>query len=650
MAERTSDSTEALPAELQADVELEIDDAAGSAAPAADDAEWTALLEFLRVERGFDFHGYKPASLARRIRKRMETVGVSSFAAYRDFLELHPAEFAALFNTILINVTGFFRDPGAWDVIRTKAIPEIVQKKPKDEPIRAWSAGCASGEEAYTIAILLAEALGVEEFKDRVKIYATDVDDEALNAARQAAYTDRSIEAVPAELIEKYFEQVDGLYFFRKDFRRSVIFGRHDLINDAPISRIDLLTCRNTLMYLNSETQARVLSRLHFALNDGGFLLLGRAETLMAHGHTFIPVDLKRRLSRKGPRSIPRLRGNEREEMPAQPGEAEFDIRLRAAAIEMSPVAQLVVDAAGILSVSNDRARALFGIRVKDVGQPLKDLQISYRPIELRSLIEKVESERRTVVVKEIEFSGQTGQDLWLDLHIAPLIDSAGGLTGSVLTFTDVTNYRRMQRELKESHQELETAYEELQSTNEELETTNEELQSTVEELETTNEELQSTNEELETMNEELQSTNEELESMNDELRTGKDELNSANEFLQSILASLQGGVAVVDRELKVLAWNPRAEDLWGLRESEVTGQYFLNLDIGLPLADLRSILRNCVDGQSEGQVVTLPAVNRRGKSIRCDVTCTPLRGLTDEMRGAILVMEDHANASEAKI
>src|SRR3954453_419024 len=292
--ERDTENEEALSEEGQA------------AAPVDNDPEWAGLLQYLLDARGFDFHGYKPASLARRIRKRMDAVKMDGFASYQEYLEVHPTEFVTLFNTILINVTGFFRDPAAWEVVRTKAIPHIVSSKTADEPIRVWSAGCATGEEACTIAMLLAEELGDDGFRHRVKIYATDVDEEALDTARHAAYSERQIEDVPPEYVDRYFEHVDGLYLFRKDFRRSIIFGRHDLINDAPISRIDLLTCRNPLMYLNSETQARVLARLHFALNDGGFLLLGRAETLMAHGHSFVAVDLKRRLSRKGARrSLP---------------------------------------------------------------------------------------------------------------------------------------------------------------------------------------------------------------------------------------------------------------------------------------------------------------------------------------------------------
>jgi two-component system, chemotaxis family, CheB/CheR fusion protein len=619
------------------------DDAMLSAPPPESDPEWSGLLEYLLTSRGFDFHGYKAASLARRIRKRMESVGVETFAGYQEYLEVHPNEFATLFNTILINVTSFFRDPTAWEVVRTVALPELLAAKAPGESIRAWSVGCASGEEAYTLAMILAEELGLDEFRERVKIYATDVDEDALNTARHAAYSDRQVEGIPPELLTKYFEKVDGLNLFRKDLRRQVIFGRHDLINDAPISRIDLLTCRNTLMYLNGETQARVLSRLHFALNDGGFLLLGRAETLMAHGHSFVAVDLKRRLSRKGARrSLPDPGFPERERRAG--ALVNLDSHLQMAALEASPVAQLVVDAAGQVVIANDRARDLFALRHSDVGRPLRDLPLSYRPLELRSLIERAEAERRNVGIKEIEWRTPTGDLRWLDLQIAPLTDGPGRVLGTVLTFSDSTAYRRLQRELEQSHQELETAYEELQSTNEELETTNEELQSTVEELETTNEELQSTNEELETMNEELQSTNEELQTMNDELRQRGEDLDTSNAFLQAVLASLEGGVAVVDPELRVLAWNPQAEELWGLREEEVEGKHLLNLDIGLPLERLRPLLRSCLGGEAGNQV--LDAVNRRGKTIRCQVTCTPLRADDTGVRGAILLMEHSADGS----
>ena len=284
----------------------------------------------------------------------------------------------------------------------------------------------------------------------------------------------------------------------------------------------------------------------------------------MAHGQTFLPVDLKRRISQKVPRG-----GPDRTPLPAGEGDGgggEGRRQLPDVGLEVSPVPQLLVDVSGVVAAINERARTLFGLRPGDVGRPLRDLQISYRPADLRSLIDQATAERRPIAVKEVEWRAPSGESRWLDVQVAPLRDASVGDLGVLIAYSDVTGYRRLTRELEQSHQELETAYEELQSTNEELETTNEELQSTVEELETTNEELQSTNEELETMNEELQSTNEELQTINDELRQRGEELNAANAFLQSVMTSLRGGVAVVDRELRLLAWSRHAEELWGLR------------------------------------------------------------------------------------
>ncbi|HET7226761.1 MAG TPA: protein-glutamate O-methyltransferase CheR [Candidatus Eisenbacteria bacterium] len=255
------------------------------------------LLEYLRRSRGFDFGAYKRPSLQRRIHKRMQTVGVETVPEYVDHLEAHPDEFARLFDTILINVTGFLRDPPAWDALRDTVIPRIVQPRSPDEPIRVWSAGSASGEEAYTVAMVLCEAMGMDAFRERVKIYATDVDEHALGEARQAVYGDRSVENVPPEWLERYFTHgSSGGWAFHRELRRSVIFGRHDILHDAPIPRVDLLVCRNTLMYFTAEAQARVLARFSFALREQGFLFLGKAETLITHDAPFRAADLRSRI------------------------------------------------------------------------------------------------------------------------------------------------------------------------------------------------------------------------------------------------------------------------------------------------------------------------------------------------------------------
>ncbi|MFY9805670.1 MAG: CheR family methyltransferase [Pseudonocardiaceae bacterium] len=606
-------------------------------------ASFETLLLYLKESRGFDFTGYKRPSLTRRVDHRMAEVGAGDYAEYLEHLEMHPEEFTALFNTILINVTSFFRDPEAWEYLRAEILPGMLAAKAPDGMIRVWSAGCASGEEAYTLAIVLAEALGVEEFRQRVKIYATDVDEEGLTHARQATYDERQVRAVPAELLERYFDQVGGRFYFRKDLRRSVIFGRNDLVQDAPISKIDLLVCRNALMYFNAETQSRILSRLHFALTPAGVLFLGKAEMLLSHTELFQPIDLKRRVFRRVPHN-----GTVESEAalpPARPLMGGLDL-LRHAALVASPLAQVVVTADGLIALCNRQAETLFGVSGRDVGRPFSDVALSYRPVELRRYIEQAHLERRTMRVADIEYLRGT-ETLHLDVQISPLTDADAGLLGVILSFHDVSGSRRLREELQHANRQLETAYEELQSTNEELETTNEELQSTIEELETTNEELQSTNEELETMNEELQSTNDELHVINDELHDRTDDLNQAKHFLETILTGLRAGVAVLDADMCVLMWNRRAEDLWGLRKDEIVGQHFLNLDIGLPTQELRPMIRRTLSGEAGRHEMVLSAVNRRGRPIQVRVVGSVLKGADGSASGAILLMEQDGHDTQ---
>ena len=609
------------------------------------DPAFERLLEYLKRHRGFDFTGYKRTSLLRRVRRRMDRVEIDTFESYRDYLEVHPQEFAYLFNTILINVTSFFRDREAWDFLAQEIIPQIVENKAEDEMIRVWSAGCAAGEEAYSLAMLFAEALGEENLDDRLKIYATDVDEEALTQARQAGYSPEAVEPVPDELRDKYFELSGGRYVIQNDIRRAVVFGRHDLIQDAPISRLDLLVSRNTLIYLNAETQRRVLARFHFALNEDGVLFLGQAEMLLTHAHLFIPVDLKHRIFSKVPKVTPR----DRIVALTQAGDDEAAeelgtyVRLREAAFDAAPLAQVVIDARGHLALANQEAQSLFDLRPDDLGRPFHDLELSYRPTELRSVIEQVQTERRIVTREDVERSRPDQESQYFDISVIPLRENGDRPLGVSITFRDVTQRYDLREELRRSNQELETAYEEVQSTNEELETTNEELQSTVEELQTTNEELQSSNEEMETMNEELRTTNEELERRNVELQERTEELNQTKLFLESILTSVEAGIVVIDRDFEILLWNEGAENLWGLREEEVTGRSLLGLDIGLPVGELAEPVRHFLvgDGDEEQQEIVLDAVNRTGKSIVIEISNTLRTGTDGEVEGVVLVMEE---------
>lgn len=267
------------------------------------DSKFEVLLDYLRQSHNFDFTTYKRPSLMRRLQYRMQAISVESYSDYLDYLKEQPKEFTFLFNTIEINFTGFFRDPEAWDYIAKEIIPRIIASKSESEPIRVWSAGCASGEETYTLAILLAEALGVEHYKARVRIYATDIDKEALNQASQGSYLNNQVVGVPPTLLERYFEKIAERYIVCKDLRRSIIFCHHNLIQDAPMSKIDLLVCRNALIYFNIEGQTKTLARFHFSLKDSGFLFLGMSEMLPTHTNFFNPLNLRQRVFTKVPRN-----------------------------------------------------------------------------------------------------------------------------------------------------------------------------------------------------------------------------------------------------------------------------------------------------------------------------------------------------------
>ena len=600
------------------------------------DSDFEYLLEYLRETRGVDFTGYKRASLVRRVAKRCGELGIDNFSAYLDYLQVHADEFPILFDKILINVTEFFRDPEAWDYLAENIIPRIVAK---GEAIRVWSAGSASGEEAYSAAITLCEAMGETQFLDRVKIYATDIDEEALNRAR-GTYSHKELESLDEDIRKRYFERQGNRFGFRQSLRRVLIFGRHDLMQDAPISRLDLLICRNTLIYFTAEAQGRILARFHYALNDDGYLFLGRAEMLLTQSALFVPVELKQRVFSKVARNhmaerlmlLTQPRGGEGADHIARQG------KVRELATEGVPVAQVVIDAHGILISANLPARRLFDIPPGDIGRPLKDLEVSYKPVDLRTPVENAGQQRRSVVVQEVEFPHPDGAQRVFEIHFTPLLDDGGSVAGTSITFIDTTQNARLRADLERVKQDIETAYEELQSSNEELETTNEELQSTVEELETTNEELQSSNEELETTNEELESTNAELQGINTD-RT--EEIQWLNNLLLAITGNLEVGAVVLDSKLNVQVWNERAAELWGIRSDETVGRPFFDLDIGLPVDDLRQMVNSVMTpNQPHHQEKEVKAVTRRGRTIQCRVMA---HALSDERSaaGIVLLMQE---------
>jgi two-component system, chemotaxis family, CheB/CheR fusion protein len=362
---------------------------------------------------------------------------------------------------------------------------------------------------------------------------------------------------------------------------------------------------------------------------------------LLSEGERFAVANMRQRIFRRRPGESVTPYNPAPLKMDAATGtelrEAGRKRRLRDLALETSPNAIIAVGPDGSIVLINAAARAQFGLTPYDLNRPFRDLEISYRPTELRSLIEQAENERRTVRVPGAERRLHDGDSQFLDIVIQPMSTDDGQLVGVALTFLDTTVATRLHNELTRTRGELETAYDTLQSTNEELETTNEELQSSIEELETTNEELQSTNEELETTNEELQSGNEELETMNEEMRIRSGELDTARGFLEGVLSSIAAGVVVLDADLRVHSWNRGAEDLWGLRAREVYLRPFFALDFGLPTEEVRNIVAACQSTGIRSGPTDIVAVNRIGRGILCSIACSPMDG-----GGVVLLMEDN--------
>lgn len=261
--------------------------------------EFEMLLNYLKHHWGYDLTGYKRSSLMRRFQHRMQRINIATYQSYFKYLQSHSNEHLALLDDVLINVTSFFRDRHAWDYLAAEIIPKIIASKPPDQPIRVWSAGCAAGQEIYSFLILLAEALGIEACLQRVQGFATDADEAVLWQSRHGVYSSSEVSGIPPELLEKYFELTPKGYVFHRKLRARVAFAYHDLTQDAPILNIDLLMCRNVLIYFNPDVQAAILARFHAALKNTGFLFLGQAETLMTRRHIFTTVNPKQRFYAK---------------------------------------------------------------------------------------------------------------------------------------------------------------------------------------------------------------------------------------------------------------------------------------------------------------------------------------------------------------
>ncbi|MDR0184203.1 chemotaxis protein CheB [Lysobacter arvi] len=558
-----------------------------------------AICSLLRAEVGHDFSQYKEKTLIRRIQRRMQVVQLDSVGAYVEYLKQTPLELERLFRELLIGVTEFFRDPEAFEALQTLAIPALMEGKSAADTLRVWIPACATGEEAYSIAICLAEAIASRRGGPKVQIFATDIDDRAINAARAGRFR-APLPGVSAERLERWFIQDGEHYVVIKPIREMVVFSPHSVIKDPPFSRLDLISCRNLLIYMNSDLQEHLIRTFQYALRPGGVLMLGPSESLGRNTALFSVLDKKHRLySRRadGRASLPmtapkRLAGLEAAtRVPAVRGlsiEDSIDRNARRVLEKHSP-AYVVIDANhDVLRFCGDTGRYLgpsSGAASLNLFALLnKGLRGPARTAVQQALI------RHGTVVQEGQISGAHGERIPVRLIAEPIHEQDDGnadrrapSTLCILIFKELapvaavaesatTSGRRMRGEaarIRDLELELATTREQLHTAIDELETANEEMKSANEEYQSVNEELQSSNEELETSKEEMQSINEELQTVNVELNSKNEALARLNSDLQNLLESTQIATLFLDSSLHVSGFTPAISDLFHLREGD---------------------------------------------------------------------------------
>jgi len=509
----------------------------------------------------------------------MQQLNIDSFGEYGNYIRQKPAETTELLNTVLINVTRFFRDPQAWEVLKDEVLPILFRGRSPGNTFRVWCAGCATGEEPYSAAILLTELLGPRLKDYEIKIYATDHDDTALNIARRAEYTPEAVRGVTPEIKAKYFTG-ERAWRVVRDVRRMVIFGRSNLLSDAPISHVDLLICRNVLIYFDGIAQAHVMSRLKYALNEGGILFLGKSESQLKDDSDFIPVNAKWRIfQRRSAGANGEWPNAGRANMTADSRDDSQEklrtLKLYSDAILSTLESGVVIlDAEETVVSQNEKSQRLFELSTRMVGQKLPNTEFWQRCPELKQYLDE---SRAASPPKTVHFDCYPTPSTVVTVTVKPIMGESGTSPLGTLIYMENATPRVT---LQSTIEELETTAEELQSTNEELETTNEELQSTNEELETTNEELQSTNEELETTNEELQSLNEELETTNEELSSRTRELDEVNLRYSEMMERMPWPVFLVQDDALIYMFNSAAQKLFGFAKPSEKGMRIQELPL----------------------------------------------------------------------
>jgi two-component system CheB/CheR fusion protein len=625
------------------------------------------LLSALRDATGVDFTHYKQTTLQRRIKRRMVVHRLENLKEYVRFVRNTPGEIEDLYQDILIHVTEFFRDPAAFDALRQQVLPQLFQQS-KTGTVRVWVPGCSTGEEVYSLAMVMLEYLWEKTQKTAkaplgsvpFQIFATDISETSLNRARSGLYSDGLVAAISPERLRRFFNRLDGGYQIVKPVREMCIFAKQNLLKDPPFSNLDLISCRNLLIYLGPVLQKRVIPTLHYALKPDGYLMLGESESLGAYSEYFIAMDKKRKIFQKK-KSATRLAsyfgsldfGVRRGEAPkpAQPSQS-FEVEKELDRLLMSrfvPASVVVNDDMEIVHLRGKTGPYL----EPAAGHPTFSLSKMAREgllVDLRAALTKAKKENVTVRREGVHVQSD-GHSREVNLEVAPLLGASPRERYYVIVFQEGTPASADGRKGKkqapkggdgvspESAQikrELEQLREQFQSLIEEHETTSEEFKSANEEVLSANEELQSTNEELETAKEELQSTNEELTTLNEELQNRNVELTTANNDLLNLLGNVSAPVVMVDQELRIRRFTPPAQKLLNLLPGDV-GRRLTEIRPNLEIDDLGMLARETI----ESVIPQEREVQEKGSGAWFQMRVRPYKTWDSKIDGAVISFQD---------
>jgi two-component system CheB/CheR fusion protein len=621
------------------------------------------VIGLLRVHTGHDFRHYKRATVLRRIERRMQVRAMPSLPDYLRLVEGDPGEHKLLLNDLLIGVTNFFRDREAFEAIEREVLPAVFKDRDPADEVRAWVAGCATGEEAYSMAMLLADQAAQMAHPPPFQVFASDIDERSIAIARAAQYPMSIVTDVAPGRLRQYFTRDEQRYRIRKAVRDHVLFAVHNLLRDPPFSHIDVISCRNLLIYLNRDIQQRVLEVFHFALKPGGYLFLGSSESADSAGDLFIPVDKKNRIyrARATVRTLPQrthqptaagLQTSEPRSLPLSPRQRTSAAEVHRRALDQFAPPSVVVDSD--YNIVHMTAVAGKFMRMAG-GEPSRDLLSLVLPelrLDLRSALYQVQVVGASAEGRQVALT-RDGKHYLVSISVHRFRDEESDRDYLLVVFTEVEHDLAAQLVaglaptddvvLTQLEAELQRKKRELQETIEHAEVSNEELRAANEELQAINEELRSATEELETSKEELQSVNEELITVNYELKLKVEETGKANDDLNNLIASTDIATVFVDSALRIKRFTPRASDIFSI----------ISTDIGRSLLDLTHRLD--YDQLADDVAETFNTLRLVEREVRSSdgryyiVRLLPYRTTEDRIEGAVMTFFDITGRREAE-